>query len=68
MTHDSFPHDFAREAAKSLQPVTVAATQLTGAVDWQTWVLILTAVYVAMQIVWLMWKFADKVTGKKPDE
>lgn len=68
MTHDSLPHEFATEAAKGLPPAAVAAAQLTGAVDWQTWVLILTCIYVALQIGWLVWKYVDRILGKKTSD
>lgn len=65
--HD-LPHEFATEALKGAPPVAVAAASLTGAVDWQTWVLILTAMYVVLQIAWLLWKFVDKFNGKKTED
>lgn len=61
----SFSTEFAGEALKGAPPVAVAATTLAGAIDWQTWVFILTAFYVLLQILWLVWKFADKLLGKK---
>lgn len=59
--------EFASEALKGAPPVAVAATTLAGIIDWQTWVMILTAMYVLMQIMWLAWKFVDKARGKKVD-
>lgn len=64
MSHSNLPHDFATEAAKGLPPVAVTAAQLTGSVDWETWVFILTAAYLALQIGWLLWRYADKIMGK----
>lgn len=43
-------HDLAVEAAKSAPPVVVTATAWAG-VDWNILVLVLTAIYVALQIV-----------------
>lgn len=60
----SFSTEFAGEALKGAPPVAVAATTLAGAVDWQTWVFILTAIYILMQIGWLAWKFVDRFRGK----
>ena len=65
--HD-FPQEFMTEAAKGAPPVAVAAATIMGAVDWQMWVLILTAAYVVLQIVWLLWRFADKAMGKNTDD
>lgn len=65
--HD-FPQEFANEAAKGLPPVAVAAASVTGAVDWQTWVYILTAFYLVLQILWLAWKAIDKINGKTTED
>lgn len=65
--HD-FPQEFATEAAKGLPPVAVAAASVTGTIDWQTWVYILTAFYLVLQILWLAWKAADKFMGKDSEE
>lgn len=56
--------EFATEAVKGSWPVAVATSSLVGMIDWQTWVLILTAFYVVMQIFWLGWRFVDKFRGK----
>jgi hypothetical protein len=61
---DKFSTDLAAEAAKGAPPVAIAATSLAGAVDWQTWVFILTAFYLLMQIIFLVWKMIDKLRGK----
>lgn len=63
-----FPHEFASEAAKGAPPIAVAAASLTGAIDWQTWVFILTAFYVGLQILWLLWKFVEKATGNDSED
>lgn len=60
-------HDLTNEAAKGLPPATVAVTQMTGAVDWQTWVLMLTVAYLLLQIVYLVWKFIDRAQGRNKD-
>ena len=67
MNEHSLASDLASEAAKGAPPVAVAGTYIVGIVDWQTWVLILTAIYVLMQIGWLGWRFVDKAMGKKTD-
>lgn len=64
--HD-FTTDFASEAAKGAPPAVVATTAMIGAIDWQSWVFILTALYLVMQIAWLGWKFVDRARGKKSD-
>ena len=64
MNERGFSTEMAVEAIKGTPPVTVAAAAISGAADWQTWVLVLTAIYVLMQIGWLGWKFVDKVRGK----
>lgn len=63
----SFSTEFAVEAMKGAPPVAVAASTLSGAIDWQTWVMILTALYVLMQILWLGWRFVDKARGLDDD-
>ncbi len=68
MYEKSFQTDFAAEALKGGPPVAVAASTAMGMVDWQTWVMVLTAIYVLMQIVWLGWKFVQKAQGKYRDE
>jgi hypothetical protein len=67
MTDHQFATDFATEAAKGTPPVLVAGSAMMGAVDWQTWVFILTAIYLLMQIIWLGWKFVQKARGEKAD-
>lgn len=59
-----FSSELATEAAKGAPPVAVAAASIAGAVDWQTWVFILTAMYVLLQIIWLGWRMVDKLRGK----
>lgn len=65
--HD-FQQEFATEAAKGLPPVAVTTASVTGAIDWQTWVYILTAFYLVLQILWLAWKAVDKFMGKDSEE
>lgn len=63
--HDkTFATDFAQEAMKGAPPATVAATTLIGLIDWQVWVLILTALYLLLQIGWIGWKMVDRARGK----
>ena len=63
--HDkTFATEFATEALKGTPPASVAATTLLGLVDWQTWVLVLTALYLLLQIGWLGWKMIDRALGK----
>ena len=50
-------HDLALEAAKAAPPVTVVGMSLGGA-SLQEWVLILTAIYTVLQLVFLI---RDKV-------
>lgn len=64
MTDHSFSTEFGIEAIKGTPPVAIAATTMAGAIDWQTWVFVLTAMYVLLQIFWLLWKFFDKLAGK----
>lgn len=65
--HD-LPSEFATETAKAFPPAAVSATAIAGIVDWQTWVLILTAFYLMMQIGWLAWKFWDRAHGEKTED
>lgn len=67
MSGQSLASSFATEAAKGTPPVLIAASQVVGAVDWQPWVLLLTLLYLLMQMGWLAWKFVDKALGKKVD-
>lgn len=64
MSDKSFATEFVSEAIKGTPPATVAATSLIGLVDWQVWVLILTALYLLLQIAWLGWKMVDRGLGK----
>jgi hypothetical protein len=64
MSDKSFAADFAAEAAKGTPPVTVAATSITGWVDWDLWVYVLTALFLLMQIALLGWKLWDRAWGK----
>jgi hypothetical protein len=64
MSNQSLATDFAQEAMKGAPPATVAATTLIGLIDWQVWVLILTALYLLLQIGWLGWKMIDRGLGK----
>ena len=57
-------HDLLTEAAKGTPPATVAATSMLGLVDWQTWVLIQSVLYLLLQIAWLGWKFVDRFNSK----
>lgn len=59
--------EFANEAAKGAPPVAVAATQMAGVIDWQTWVLILTVIYLLLQIGYLIWKYIDRAHGRNKD-
>ena len=61
------PHDFAQEAVKGAPPVLVSASSLVGVIDWQTWVLVLTAFYVVLQIIYLGWKMIDRAHGRSKD-
>ncbi len=61
--HD-FPQEFASEAIKGTPPVAVTAASLSGIVDWSSWVYVLTALYLALQIFWLGWKMYDRARGK----
>jgi hypothetical protein len=65
MIHPDLSGDIATEVAKGAPPATIAATTVAGIIDWQTWVLILTAIYALMQIGWLGWKMLDKALGRK---
>lgn len=64
MSNQSLATDFAHEVTKAAPPATVAATTLIGLIDWQVWVLILTALYLVLQIGWLGWKMVDRARGK----
>jgi hypothetical protein len=67
MKHN-LPQELATEAAKALPPATVTATTIAGVIDWQTWVLVLTAMYLVLQITWLIWRFIDKAHGKTTND
>lgn len=53
MSNHNISSDVATEAMKGVPPVAVAAASVVGAVDWQSWVLILTVVYLLMQMAYL---------------
>lgn len=65
MDERTFSTEFASEALKGTPPVAVAASTIAGMIDWQSWVFILTALYLVMQIFFLGWKLVDKARGKK---
>lgn len=60
-------HDLAVEAAKSAPPVLVTATAWAG-VDWNILVLVLTAIYVALQIVLTLRKLMREHREDKTDD
>lgn len=64
MKAQDLPREFATEAAKGFPPVAVTATSITGTIDWQTSVYVLTAMYLLLQIIWLLWKAWDRARGK----
>ncbi|MDE8654764.1 hypothetical protein [Novosphingobium album (ex Liu et al. 2023)] len=44
------------EAVKGAPPIAVAGAGQAGLIDWQTWVLVLTAIYLVMQMAYLAFK------------
>jgi membrane protein implicated in regulation of membrane protease activity len=64
MSQHNLSTDFSVEALRGAPPVAVAATSVTGLVDWNVWVLILTALFLLLQIAWLGWKMIDRALGK----
>lgn len=57
-------HDGLTAARDAAPPATVAALSFSG-VALETWVLVLTALYLVMQMAYLAWKFFTERAEKK---
>jgi hypothetical protein len=57
--------DVGQHALAAAPPVTVSALAVAGGIGLQGWVFVLTLVYLAVQIVYLLWKWRREATARK---
>lgn len=49
--------DYTAEAAKAIPPASIAAATTIGGMQLNDWVLVLTIIYLVLQISYLLWKW-----------